>query len=373
MDERVRRHAELLVEHCTDLAREDDVLVRAPAAAEELVVALYEAIGQRGARPMLSWRAPRASRAYLRAVDPDDLRTKDHELAAMEAADAVVLVKGARNAAETADVDPEVGAAAGRARQPVLEARLDSRWVITQHPTAADAQRADMSTAAWEEYVYDAVLRDWAAARERQARAADRLAAADQLRLVVGDRTDLHLSVAGMGAYNDDATENLPGGEVATVPAVGSVEGRFAVDFPVCRNGREIAGAWLRFADGEVVEFGADRNEETLAAAIETDPGARRPGELGVGTNDGVARVSHNLLFDEKMGGTVHLALGQAMAECVPDGREANESAVHLDLLADAREDARLVADGETIYRDSGFRLEGAGQARSGTDGDAAP
>jgi aminopeptidase len=357
MDERVRRHAELVVEHSLDLGPEDDVLLRAPTAAEELVVALYEAIGERGARPMLCWRNPRASRAYLRAVDPDDLRTKDHELAAMEAADAVVLVKGARNAAETGDVDPEVGGAASRARGPVLEARLDGRWVITQHPTAADAQRADMSTAAWEEYVYDAVLRDWATARERQARPADRLAAAEQLRLVVGDRTDLGLSVAGMDAYNDDATENLPGGEVATVPVVGSAEGRFAVDFPVRRDGREIEGTWLRFADGEVVEFGAERNEATLAAALETDAGARRPGELGIGTNDGIDRISHNLLFDEKMGGTVHLALGQAMAECVPESREVNESALHLDLLADAREDARLEADGETVYRDGRFRL----------------
>jgi aminopeptidase len=229
--------------------------------------------------------------------------------------------------------------------------------VITQHPTAADAQRADMSTAAWEEYVYDAVLRDWATARERQARPADRLAAAEQLRLVVGDRTDLGLSVAGMDAYNDDATENLPGGEVATVPVVGSAEGRFAVDFPVRRDGREIEGTWLRFADGEVVEFGAERNEATLAAALETDAGARRPGELGIGTNDGIDRISHNLLFDEKMGGTVHLALGQAMAECVPESREVNESALHLDLLADAREDARLEADGETVYRDGRFRL----------------
>lgn len=101
MDERVRRHAELIVEHSIGLGPDDDVVVRAPAAAEELVVALYGAIGERGARPMLFWRSPRASRAYLRTVDPDHLRTKDHELAAMEAADAVVLVKGARNAAET--------------------------------------------------------------------------------------------------------------------------------------------------------------------------------------------------------------------------------------------------------------------------------
>jgi aminopeptidase len=352
MDERIDEHARVLVEHCTDIEASDDVLVKAPTAAEDLVVALYRHLGRRGARPMVAWRNPRASREYLRAVDPDDLRTAEHERAAMAETDAVVLVKGARNTAETGDVSREVGAAASRANQPILEERLDTRWVITQHPTAAGAQAAGMSTAAWREYVYDAMLRDWTSQRDRQERIADRLREGEELRLTVGQRTDLSLSIDGMDAYNDDATENLPGGEVATVPVVDSATGRFAVDFPVRRGGREIEGAWLEFEAGEVIGYGARRNEAALESVLDTDGGARRLGEFGIGTNPGVDRISHDTLFDEKMGGTVHVALGQAMAECVPAERTTNESAVHVDLLADIREDASLTVDGESLRQD---------------------
>ena len=359
MDERIDEHARVLVEHCTDIEASDDVLVKAPTAAEALVVALHRHLGRRGARPMVSWRNPRASSEYLRAVDPDDLRTAEHELAVMAETDAVILVKGARNTAETADVPREVGAAASRANQPVLEKRLETRWVITQHPTAAGAQAAGMSTGAWEEYVYGAMLRDWASQRDRQHRIAELLREGEEIRLTVGERTDLSLSIAGMDAYNDDGTENLPGGEVATVPVVDSATGLFAVDFPVRRGGREIEGAWLEFEGGEVIDYGARRNESALESVLDTEEGARRLGEFGIGTNPGVDRISNDILFDEKMGGTVHVALGQAMAECVPDERTTNESSVHMDLLADVREDASLTVDGEPLRQDGEFRFGG--------------
>lgn len=355
MDDRIDEHARVLVDHCTDIEAADDVLVKAPTAAEELVVALHRHLGRRGARPMVAWRNPRASREYLRAVDPDDLRTAEHERAAMAETDAVILIKAARNTAETGDVPRAVGAAASRANQPVLEKRLETRWVITEHPTAAGAQAAGMSMAGWEEYVYGAMLRDWEHQRNRQRRMADRLREGETIRLTVGERTDLSLSIAGMDAYNDDATENLPGGEVATVPIVDSAAGRFAVDFPVRRGGREIEGAWLEFEDGEVIDYGARRNEAALESVLDTDEGARRLGEFGIGTNPGVDRISHDTLFDEKMGGTVHVALGQAMAECVPADRTVNESSVHMDLLADVRETASLTIDGEPLQQNGEF------------------
>lgn len=358
MDERVRRHAEVLVDHCIDAGADDDVEVRAPTAAEDLVVALYEALGRRGARPTTVWRNPRATRAYAREMDPDDFRPKEHRVAALAETDAVILVKGARNAATTSDVGGETGAAASRAKEPLLRERLETRWVITQHPTAADAQRADLSTAAWRSLVYDAVDRDWAAVRERQARVADRLAAADDLRLVVGGNTDLRLDVAGMGAYNDAGEENMPGGEVATVPAVDGVEGTVRFDRPLRRGGREVDGVRLEFADGRVVDHAAERGESVLDDLLDTDAGARRVGELGIGTNKGIGEVTGNVLFDEKAAGTVHLALGDAVAECVPEGRTANESAVHADLVLDASEDARIELDGETVYRDGSFAID---------------
>jgi aminopeptidase len=358
MDDRIRRHAELLVDHCTDVGPADDVLVRAPTPAAELVEALYAELGERGARPTLQWRHPRAGRAYARAMDEADFQTKAHELAAMRETDVVVMVAGSENAAETSDVAPGKSAAASRARAPILEERLDStRWVITQHPTAADAQAAGMSTGAWAEFVYGAVNRDWTAQRERQARVAERLAAASEVRLVSAG-TDLRLDVDGMAALNDHATQNLPGGEVAISPVPDGVTGEVTFDLPLRRNGRELRDAHLTFEDGEVVAYDAARNVEVLESVLETDEGAKRTGELGIGTNRGIDRVTHNTLFDEKMGGTVHLALGNALEECVPDGEPFNESAAHVDLLVDVREDSRVLFDGETVLEDGVFWFE---------------
>jgi len=358
MDTRVRQHAELLVNYSTAVDAEDNVLIQAPVAAEDLVVALYESLGEQGARPTVTWRNPRASRAYMRAVDPDDIRTKDHELGLMERTDVVILVKASRNSAETSDVPHEAGTAASRAKQPILEERLDTRWVITQHPTPADAQRAGMSTAAWTDYVYDAICRDWENEHDRQARVAERLDDGETLRLTAGAHTDLTASIAGMVSYNDDATENVPGGEVATSPVVDGVTGTVAVDFPVRRHGREMTGIHLEFEDGIVVDAGADRNEDVLDGLLETDGGARRVGEVGIGTNRGIDRISHDPLFDEKMAGTVHIALGRAMEECVPDGRTFNESAVHQDMLVDVRDDARLTIDGDVVLQNGMFWFE---------------
>lgn len=358
MDERVRKHAEILVDHCTDVSAEDNVLIKASTPAEELVVALYEQLGKRGARPTVTWLNQRASRAYNRAMDAEDFRTSDHDLAAMKETDVVILISGLTNSAELSDVDPDKRAAAGRARQPILEERLDTRWVITKHPTPADAQKAEMSTEAWAEFMYDAMNTDWEAQRERQEQMVEILDPASEVRVVSGDETDLRMSVEGMTTMNDYGKENMPGGEVATSPVVDSVEGTLFVDLPFLENGREVHDARLEFENGEVVSCDARRNEDVLKSLLDVDEGARRVGELGIGMNRGIDRLSHNMLFDEKMGDTIHVALGEAMAECVPDDREFNESARHVDMLVDVSENSRIEVDGEVVQRDGTFRFE---------------
>lgn len=357
MDPRIRRHAEILVDHCTDVGADDDVLVGAPVAAEELVVALYEQLGERGARPTTRMRSRRAGRAYARGMDVDDFRTKEHALAEMEATDVCIFVQAGRNASETGDVDPEKAAARSRAHEPVLEERLDStRWVITQHPTPADAQRAEMSTAAWTDYVYDAIDRDWAAQHEFHERLVPVLDDGSEVR-IVSEGTDVRMSIDGMAAVSDHGERNMPGGEVFTVPVVDSVEGTVTFDVPLYRNGRVLRDARLIFEGGDVVDHEAARGEEVLDSILETDAGARRVGELGIGTNDGIDRATGYVLFDEKMADTVHLALGTALEECVPPDRECNESATHVDLLVDVSEDARIEVDGEPFKVDGEFAV----------------
>ncbi|WP_336034963.1 aminopeptidase [Halobacterium yunchengense] len=358
MDDRVRRHAEILVDDCTEIQRGDMVEVRAPTEAEDLVVALYERLGARGARPVTRWANARAGRAYALQMDEDDYVTKEHALAAMEETDAVFLIGGGSNAFETSDVPPAKSQAGSRAHGPVLEERLGKRWVITQHPTAGGAQQAEMSTAAYEEFVYDAIDKDWDEQEAFQANMVELLDPADEVRVVSGDTTDVTMSVAGMDAANDCGDRNMPAGEVFTCPVPDSVEGEVLFDKPLIWQGVEIRGAWLRFEGGEVVDFSADQNEATLEGVLDTDEGSRRLGELGIGMNRDIDRFTYNMLFDEKMGDTVHMAVGGAIEECVPEGQPFNESATHVDMIVDMSEDSYIEVDGEVVQRNGTFVFE---------------
>ena len=285
MDPRIREHAEIIVEHSLHIEAGDDVVVAAPSVAEDLEVAVYELLADLGANPVsatspLEGRTnPRAGRAYLK--NRDTFETPAHHQALFEAADAFLIVRAFENVAETADVDPQVLAAASKANRPVQEERLSKRWCLTQFPAVGNAQLAEMSTEAYENFVWDAVIRDWDEQREHQEGMVEILDAADEVRIVSGENTDLTMSLAGNRTLNDYGEKNLPGGEVFTAPVPDSVEGEVHFDLPLYHNGREVTDVVLRFEGGEVVAHSAAKNEEVLNAVLDTDDGARRLGELG--------------------------------------------------------------------------------------------
>jgi aminopeptidase len=358
MDARVHDHAAVIVDHSTSIEAGDDVMIQAPPVTEDLVVALYREIGERGANPSLSTRNARAHRAFMRASDPDEFELPAHAMAAMEAADVIVGIRASSNTHETGDIPPEKTAAYGKVIQPLQDEMLDKRWVGTQFPAPANAQDAEMSTEAYEEFVYDAVLKDWDEQREHQERMVEILDPASEVRIVSGDTTDLRLSVDGMLTRNDFGEHNLPGGEVFTAPVPDSVEGEVLFDKPVMAQGREVTGASLRFEGGEVIEHSAVKNEDVLTAILDTDEGARRLGELGIGMNRDITEFTYNMLFDEKMGDTVHMAVGRAYEANVGEDNEQNESAQHVDMIVDMSEDSRIEVDGEVIQRNGTFRFE---------------
>jgi aminopeptidase len=358
MDPRVRDHAETLVEHSTAVEAGDEVLVRAPPAASDLVVALYRELGERGARPVTMGAPEGAGRAYKRAMDADDFALPDHQRAAMEAADVIVGVWANHNVNEGSDVDPETNAAHRKAHEPLQEIQLEKRWVATQHPAPGDAQKAEMSTETYADFVYEAVNRDWEEQRAFQAQMVELLDPAEQVRIVSGEDTDVTMSVAGNPTQNDHAEHNLPGGEVFTAPVPDSVEGEVHFDMPLVAQGREVEGVRLRFEEGEVVAHEAQKNEAVLDAVLDTDEGARRLGELGIGMNRAIDQFTYNMLFDEKMGDTVHMALGRAYDDTVGEDNEANQSAMHMDMIVDMSEDSRIEVDGEVVQRDGTFVFE---------------
>ena len=357
MDPRIREHAETIVDHSIDLQDGDRVVIQLPPEAEDLAVALYELCGERGAIPTWLTHSNRASRAYLHASG-EEYETPENQLAFYEETDVFIIARGGANVTETSDVPPENNAAYKRAYRPIQEERLSKRWCLTQFPTSGHAQLAGMSTEGYENFVWDAVSLDWAAQRDFQADMVDLLDDADEVRIVAGEETDLTLSVAGNTTLNDYGEKNLPGGEVFTAPVVDSVEGTVYFDLPLYRQGREIEDVRLTFEDGEVVDHSAGRNEDLLTEILNTDDGARRLGELGIGMNRAIDQFTYNMLFDEKMGDTVHLAVGAAYPETVGEANELNESAEHVDMIIDMSEDSSIELDGTVVQRDGTFVFE---------------
>jgi aminopeptidase len=359
MDDRIRAHAETLVDWSARIEAGDEVVMRVDEGTHDLAVAVAAELGARGATLVATYGSDEVSRAYLRAHD-GDFGSADAEHALYDRADASLSLRGGRNTAATADVPGDTRRAYARAREDVREARMATDWVSTVHPTRSLAQAAGMSYEAYREFVYDAVLRDWAALAEEMGRLKAVLDDGREVR-IVAEGTDLTLPIAGRTAVNSAASvaydsHNLPSGEVFTAPA--GAEGEITFDVPITVQGRRLRDAHLVFEDGEVAEFGASEGADALADLLATDAGAKRPGELGVGMNRGITRPTDNVLFDEKMAGTVHLALGRAYDACLPAGESGVDSAVHTDLITRMGEGSRLIVDGETIQRDGVFRWE---------------
>lgn len=357
MDPRIRQHAEIIANHSVELESGDNVVISVPSEAEDLGVALHEVVGEIGARPVAITANDRMSRSYLRAIG-EEAETPEHMHALYEETDVIIRARGGENATETSDVPPETMAAQSQALKPIKEEYLQKRWCLTQFPSPSFAQLAEMSTEAYEEFVWDAINKDWDAQYEHQQQMVEILDAGSEVHIKSGETTDITLGVDGMITKNDDAEHNLPGGEVFTAPVPDSVEGEVLFDMPLYHQGREVDGARLVFENGEVVEHEAATNEDVLTGVLETDEGARRLGELGIGMNRDIDRFTYNMLFDEKMGDTVHMAVGSAYADTVGENREQNDSAVHVDMIVDMSEDSSITVDGELVQKNGRFVFE---------------
>ncbi|WP_227352820.1 aminopeptidase [Haladaptatus salinisoli] len=360
MDERIHEHADVLVDWSARVEDGDDVVVLVGEEAHDLAVAVGEKVGERGANLLTVYDSGEVTRAYLRAHEGDFDEDPAHELALYENADVVLVLAGGRNATAKADVPGEVQQAHSKATTGIQEARLGTDWVSTLHPTRAGAQQAGMAYEEYQDFVYDAVLRDWESLAEEMARMKTILDEGSEVR-IVKENTDVTMSVEGRTAVNSCASvaydsHNLPSGEVFTAPH--ATEGEVFFDVPMTHRGKRIRNARLAFEGGEVVDFDAEVGEDVLADVLDTDDGARRLGELGVGMNRGIDRFTGSILFDEKMGDTVHLAVGRAYDACLPEGESGNDSAVHVDMITDMSERSRMEVDGEVVQRDGTFRWE---------------
>jgi aminopeptidase len=351
-DPRIEDYARLLVERCIDVQPGWQVVVLSTPLARPLVEEVAGAIARRGAYALTRIGFTQlGGLGGLRWVldAPEELvgELPPAERHAAETVDALIGIVAPENTREGSEIEPKRLALLQKAERPWRERLVsyDLKWVGCHFPTNALAQEAGMTLAAFEDFLYGACLLDWDAEAERLRRIAAVLSRASEIRITASE-TDVTLGVEGREVKVDDGHVNMPGGEVYCCPLEDSASGRVAFDeFPALYAGREVSGIRLRFEAGRVVDATAAHGEDFLLEVLDTDDGARRLGELGIGCNPGITRHLRNVAFDEKIGGTVHLALGQSYIEL----GGTNESAIHWDLVKDLRDGGRLYADGELV------------------------
>jgi aminopeptidase len=363
-DPRVERLAAVLVDYSVEAKEGQQITIEAPSVAAPLVREVYRKILQAGANPlprvgiegMLENLMLDGSEAQLDWVNP--ARRDD-----IEEVDGRVVIMAPNNTRGLTNVDASRQARLHKALEPqrnrYLQRAADGelRWVLTLFPTQAAAQDAEMSLSEFEDFVYragfldrDDPVAEWHAFGERLEQVGAFLDGVSELRILAED-TDLKLGVDGRRWIRSRGLENFPDGEVFTGPVETSVEGTIRFTYPAVFQGREVDDVRLRFEGGEVVEATATRGEDLLREMIAVDEGARRAGEFAFGLNEAVTSFTREILFDEKIGGTVHLALGTAY----PETGSANRSALHWDLICDLRNGGEVYADGELCYRDGAF------------------
>lgn len=360
-DQRIEKLAEVLVDYSNEVKEGDKVSIRGSYVAEPLILAIYKRCLQRGAYPMIRASLPRAEPMFYRFAE-------DHQLAyvwetdrwLIENLDVGFAIISDTNTRQLSKVDPARQVIASKARRPLLDTSMkraaqgEYRWNVTLFPTEAYAMDAEMSLDEYEEFFFGACLVDkddpvaeWRSVAERHAGLVKWIEGRNEVH-IEGEGTDLILEVDGRTFLPADGKENFPDGEIFTGPIEDKTRGHVMFTYPAIYGGQSVEDIRLEFEGGRVVDARASKNEDFLIKTLDTDAGARVLGELGIGTNYGIKEFTGEILLDEKIGGTIHLAVGASY----PESGGLNESAVHWDMVCDLRRGGRITVDGDTLMED---------------------
>ncbi len=363
-DPRIAGLAKVIVGYSLELQEGQTFVISSGVVAEPLVQALYEETLRAGAHPILDLSLQGTQSAFFGLASDAQLEwVSPPNKWAFDEADARIRILSDTNVRELSSVPPDRQTRRQRAMHPHMQKMMersaagDVRWNVTLFPTNAYASEASMSLSDYEDFYYRACLCDqpdpvaaWRRAAEETYRLAEWAEGREEVH-IQGPGTDLKLNVAGRHFKPADGRYNMPDGEFFTGPVEDSAEGEVTFHLPASYAGREVAGVHFRFAGGRVVDAGAERGEDFLIEMLDTDEGARRLGELGIGTNFGITAGTGEILLDEKIGGTVHLAVG----ESYPETGGVNSSAIHWDMICDLRKGGSITMDGELLQQDGRF------------------
>lgn len=368
-DVRVQKYAKILVEHSTHVVPGDRILIEATTAAEPLIRELFIQILERGGIPhpmvaipgMMPFSQDELYLTYAKDTQLDFVPTF-YKLA-YDQFEGRIRIHSATNTRGTTNIDALQAQRRSKALSPITEAQMRRgaegtfKWVTTLYPTDAYAQDAGMSLKEYEDFVFRAVhaqeddpIAYWNSTSDEQQKAIDFLSDKGQV-VLRGPNVDLTLSIKGRKFSNSIGVYNMPDGEIFTGPVEESVNGWVKFTYPAIYGGVAVEGAELTFSNGRVTTAKAEKNEDYLIKMLESDAGSRYLGEFAIGTNRDINRFTGNILFDEKIGGSFHMALGAGY----PETGSRNKSAIHWDMICDLRQDSEITADGQPFYKNGQF------------------
>ncbi len=363
-DPRVQKFAEILVNHSARIVKGDRVLIEASQAALPLVRELYIQILNKGGIPHPMLTIPGENELFLTYASDEQLDYVPpfHKMA-YENFESRIRIHSATNTRALSNVDTRRFQRQGKAFGKITAIQMRRggagkfKWVTTLFPTEAYAQDAEMSLSDYEDFVYrachaneDDPIAFWNSVRNNQQAAIDHIQGHDQV-VLRGPNVDLTLSIKNRIFLNSAGVFNMPDGEIYTGPVEKSVNGWVKFTYPAIYNGVAVEGAELMFSNGKVTSAKADKNQDFLMKMLETDAGSRYLGEFAIGTNFEINKFTGQILFDEKIGGSFHMALGASY----PETGGKNKSAIHWDMICDMRKNAEILVDGELYYKNGKF------------------
>jgi aminopeptidase len=361
LDPRIDKLADVLVNYSIGVRPGDKVLVNGSSLAAPLLKAVYVKALQAGGYPLMMVSLPDIETLLYRYASDGQLQHVPPPTQLIyETYDAYIQIGSAENTKSLSSIDPVKMVLRNRAQRDLIKTFMQRsaigqlRWSATLFPTNAYAQDAEMSLSEYEDFVFSACLPDmsdpvayWKNFSAWQQKIVNWLKGKNKVR-VVGPETDLTLSIAGRTFINCDGHENMPDGEIFTGPVENSISGHVYFSYPAIQQGREVTGVRLWFENGKVIKAIASKNEDYLNETLDTDEGSRFVGEFAIGTNEGIQRFTRQILFDEKIGGSFHLALGAGY----PETGSQNQSAIHWDMICDLRHGGEIWVDEVLLYKD---------------------
>jgi len=365
-DKRIENMANVLVNYSLKIKKNDLFVISGCPLTMPLITEVYKKALQAGGFPIVRLAPEGLSELFYKLATEDQLTFQNPiSLYEAEKMDAYLTIWGDYNTREYTNIDPLRIKKRTQSREKEIKTfdrRIDNqelRWCGTQFPTHADAQEANMSLSDYEDFVYQACLVDqedpirlWETIKANQQKLVDILHTKSVFHVKALD-TDLTIKTNQRKWVNCCGDENFPDGEVFTSPVEDQINGHIRFSFPGIYQGREIEDIQLTFENGKVVQAAAKKGESLLQTVLDTDPGARYVGEFAMGTNYGIHQFTRNMLFDEKIGGTIHMAVGKGFEE----SESKNESLIHWDMLCDMRQGGEITADGELIYQNGKFLI----------------